>query len=63
MSVLIVRFLAILLAVTIAANLLFWAFTGNEKYLQWAKRLGKFSLLALLLIVVLLMAERLLIAL
>lgn len=59
---LVVRFLAILIAVAIAANLLFWAFTGRPKYLQWAIRLGKFALLALLLMVVLLVGERLLVA-
>lgn len=58
---LVVRLLAILVAVGIAANLLVWLFSGNARYLQWAVRLGKFALLAALLLIVVLVGERLIV--
>ncbi len=58
---LVVRLLAILVAVGIVANLLVWLFTRNSKYLDWAIRLGKFALLGVLLLVLMLFGERLIV--
>lgn len=57
----VVRALAVIVAAAIAASLIFWAFTGNPKYLRWATRLGKLALASLLLVLILLAAERLIV--
>lgn len=55
---LVVRLLAIATAAGIVASLLVWLFTSNVRYLNWAVRLGKFALLTVLLLLLLLVAER-----
>lgn len=56
---LLVRLLALLVAAAIAANLVFWLLTGRQAYLNWAIRLGKFALLAVVLVLLLVFGERL----
>ncbi len=58
---LIVRLLAILAVVLIAASLIVWLLTGNPRYLAFAKRAGQASLIAAAGLLFLLLAERLIV--
>jgi hypothetical protein len=57
----IVRLLAIIVVAAIVANLVAWLFTRDERYLSWAVRLGKFTLAAVVVLLVLLVGERLIV--
>lgn len=55
------RLLGLLVALAIGAGIAAWLFTGDKRYLRLAARLGKAALAFVLLVLVLMAAERLII--
>jgi hypothetical protein len=53
------RLAFLLLIIAIAAAMVAWLLTGKAVYKRWAIRLGKFGLVAILLVFGLLIVERL----
>jgi hypothetical protein len=58
--ILVVRVVAIAVAVAIGAAVLMWLATGERKWLRIARRIFTYALFAVLLILVLMAGERLL---
>ena len=58
---LIVRIVGLATAVGLGVLVLFWAFTGERRWLAYAWRLFRYAVFLVLLILLLLMAERLLV--
>lgn len=55
------RLVGLLVALAIGAGIAAWLFTGDKRYLRLAGRLGKAALAFVLLVLVLMAAERLII--
>lgn len=55
------RLIGLLVALAIGAGVAAWLFTGDKRYLMLAGRLGKAALAFVLLVLVLMAAERLII--
>lgn len=58
---LVLRIVALLVAIGIGVTVLAWVFTGNRKYLKVAWRIFQFGLAGILVFLVLLFFERLLV--
>jgi heme O synthase-like polyprenyltransferase len=59
--VLLVRIIGLATAVALGVTVLLWAFTGERKWLRIAWRIFKYALFVVLLILLLIFAERLLV--
>jgi hypothetical protein len=62
-DVLLVRLLGLLAAIGLAVSILLYMVTGERKYLRFAWRLFKYALFLILVILLMLLFERLLVAL
>jgi hypothetical protein len=59
--VLLVRIIGLATAIALGVTVLLWAFTGERKWLRIAWRIFKYALFVVLLILLLIFAERLLV--
>lgn len=58
---LVLRFLAVIVALAIGASVATWVFTGDRHYLRMAWKLAKAALIVALLLFALLAAERIIV--
>lgn len=58
---LLVRILGLATAVALGVSVLLWAFTGERRWLRYAWRIFRYAVFAILLVLLLLLAERLLV--
>ncbi len=58
---LVLRFLAVIVALAIGAAVATWVFTGDRRYLRMAWKLAKAALIVALLLFALLAAERIIV--
>jgi heme O synthase-like polyprenyltransferase len=59
--VLLVRIVALAVAIALGVSVLLWAFTGERRWLVLARRIFKYAVFALALVLLLLFAERFLV--
>ena len=57
---LLIRILGLATAVVLGVSVLLWAFTGERRWLQLAWRVFRYAVFAILLVLLLFLAERLL---